>query len=458
MGGLRDLALIGALIVLVPTAIMRPWIGILGWCWISFMAPHMLTWGVGRRLPVALLVGGATLIGFVFTKDKKPVPSTVGIALLVIFGIHVTMTTLLAFDFSVAYVKWDWVIKSLLMTVVAIAVMQDRERVRWLLVVIALSLGFYGLKGGLYVVRSAGGYRVWGPEKTFFGDNTALGMALCMILPLLLYLSREEPRRWLRIFMRVVFFFSIIAIIFTYSRGAFLGLAVVMGVLVWRSPWRLRFAAAILVLAVVAVPLAPQRLWDRIDALIASVDEETRDTSVVGRLEAWQTGWNIAVTHPLTGGGFRAYWHEHVWKGYHEGQYLRGRDAHSLYFEVLGEQGFLGFGIYMSLLGWVLLTLSRLRRRWRRHEQHGYLSSYAEMIQLSLYPFLLSGAFIGMAYWDVYFMLVGITIVLHELSRRALAAMPARSRPALTSRALGLPALPPAPLPRRVTRASGGGA
>jgi putative inorganic carbon (hco3(-)) transporter len=448
MSGLRDVVFLLVWVGLIPVSFVRPWIGILAWYWIAFMVPHGLTWGFSRTLPVAMGIGGATLVGWLFTKERKPIPRTWTVIGLVLLSVHFTLTTVTAFDREMAMDKWEWVIKVLLMTFVTMTLFHDRAKLRWLYMVTALSLGIYGLKGGIWVLRSGGSERVFGPDMSFFADNNTLGLALCMILPMLLYLSREEPRPWLKKLLRVTFFFSIIAILFTYSRGAFLGLLVILSVLIWRSPWRLRFGMALLIGALVAAPLLPEGLWERIQSIGEQKSEETRDRSVQGRFEAWRTAWNSALEHPFTGHGFRTLWNPDIWIMY-SGLELKGRrttDAHSLYFEVLAEHGFVGIGLYFLVLASTLTTLRRIRKRWQGHPEHGYLAHYAEMTQLCLYPFLVAGAFIGVAYFDLYFYFIGTSVVLRSLSaqaEKALAPEPlqgrrarpvARSAPALPAR------------------------
>jgi probable O-glycosylation ligase (exosortase A-associated) len=355
--------------------------------------------------------------------------------LLFVFAIDFTFTTILSMNPDLAWGKWEWVTKGLLMTFVAMSLFQDRVRLRYMYIVTALSLGFFGVKGFFWVLKTGGGGGwVMGPDLSFFSDNNELGLALCMILPILLYLSREEPRPWLKFVFRATFGMTVVSIFFTYSRGAYLGLAVILGILVWRSPWRLRFAVTVVVVAVIAAPLLPDRLWDRIGSIQEQESEETRDDSAKGRLEAWTTAWNLAVDRPFTGGGFRALHNSFVWGRYYGDFFLKVRDTHSLYFEVLSEHGFLGLGIYFAVMISTLMTLRRIRKRWRKHPEHGYLSNYAEMTQLCIYPYLVAGAFLTAAYFDIYFTLIASTMVLHALSteaeKTARAAVPAPTRPA----------------------------
>jgi putative inorganic carbon (HCO3(-)) transporter len=440
MSGIRDVVILLIFVGLTPISLIRPWIGVLAWSWIAYMAPHGLAWGFARTLPVAMMIGGATLIGFLSTKDRKPLPRGAAVYFMIAFALHITFTTIVAYNPPLAWGKWDWVIKSLLMTFVMMALFQDRSRLRWLFVTVALSLGFYGAKGGIWVLRTGGSERVFGPDQSFFADNNTLGLALCMILPFLLYLSREEKRPWLKTLFRVTFGLSIIGTIFTYSRGAFLGLSVVLAILIWRSPWRLRFATALVVTALIAAPLAPDNLWERIESIQSQGDVQTQDTSTKGRLEAWTVALRVALDSPFTGGGFRILWNDEVWDRYLQKEYLSVRDAHSLYFEVLSEQGFPGLALYLAMLIATLLTLRRLRKRWRKDPEHGYISHYAEMTQLSLYPFMVAGAFIGVAYFDLFFFMVATTAVLRGLASQAEtatapAAVPAQAPSAAPIRA-----------------------
>ena len=447
---IRDLLLVATLIPLVPICFIRPWIGIVAWFWVAYFVPHSFTWGFARDLPIAMMVGGATLAGLAFTRDRAPLPRTANVMLLFLFAVHVTISTLLAHDPETAWGKWDWVIKSLLMTFVTMTLFQDRRRLHWLLVVVAASFGLQGLKGGLWVLRTGGSNRVFGPDRSFFGDNNTFGLALCMALPLLLYLSREEARVWPKRAYRIMFVFSVIATLFTYSRGAFVGLVVVLGILIWRSPWRMRFAAAVAIAAFVGVTFMPEGLKERIGSISQQESSETRDGSVAGRLDAWHTATRIAAANPVYGEGFRALWNRQIWETFYGRDYYAARDAHSIYFELLAEQGIGGLAIYLAVLATTLWSLARMRRRWRGDPEHGYLSTHAEMIQLSLYPFLICGAFLGVAYFDFYFLLVAISAALAALSAKAEQAVAAAATSALPA-----PRAPRPVPPRRMPAISG---
>src|SRR5262249_51534860 len=146
---------------------------------------------------------------------------------------------------------------------------------------------------------------VLGPEGSFFEDNNGLALALNMTLPILFFLAREEQRIWLRKLLHAIFFLTILAVIFTYSRGGFLGLAVVLLTLMLRSTWKI-YAIALAFIAVIGLsPFIPERWVNRMST-ISSYEE---DRSAMSRIYAWKLGWQLAVESPLVGGGFRVFAH-----------------------------------------------------------------------------------------------------------------------------------------------------
>src|SRR5215472_232316 len=102
----------------------------------------------------------------------------------------------------------------------------------------ALGLGFYGVKGALWVLRTGGGTggveggaegdRIFGPDMSFFADANGIGPALCMVLPLLLYLPADEQTPWRNPFSQFAFACSTPPFIFTSPRGSTQGRGLVL--------------------------------------------------------------------------------------------------------------------------------------------------------------------------------------------------------------------------------------
>jgi probable O-glycosylation ligase (exosortase A-associated) len=92
------------------------------------------------------------------------------------------------------------------------------------------------------------------------------------------------------------------------------------------------------------------------------------------------------------------------------------RDVHSIYFEVMGEHGFIGFGLFMllGLLAW--LRANQVIRRCKKDPEKKWASDLASMIQVSLVGYAAGGAFLGMAYFDLPYHLMIILVLTAKFS------------------------------------------
>ena len=366
-------------------------------------------------MPFAQIIALPVLVG-VFTapdKERRSIPWCRESLMLLALWLDYTFTTVLSFYPDMAWPHLEKVSKILLFTFLTLKFFQTRERLRPLFMVLALSIGFYGLKGGIWVFRTPtlGSGAVLGPEGTFISGNTEIGLALDMTLPFLLILAREEPRRWLRRLMLIAFGFSVIAILFTYSRGAILGLPVVLMMLFMRARRRIIGIIAILIFGFFVMTFPPEQWFNRMHTL----ETYDQDRSSVMRLQSWYVAWHFALDHPLTGGGFWVLDHDETFSLYLK-DYIRAQSAHSIYLTVLGDHGFPGFFLFVGLMLSSFLTLFRLRRTARNNPSAQWLVNYCQMIEASLMAYAVSGAFLSQSYWDLFYHLVSFVILLQVIA------------------------------------------
>jgi len=165
------------------------------------------------------------------------------------------------------------------------------------------------------------------------------------------------------------------------------------------------------------------------------------DTSADERLVSWGTAWNLAQDYPITGGSFDVLPNVQVFQRYEPRPLPLGHPSsgpHSIYFQLLGDQGFVGLGLFLLLIGSCYLTLWSLRRAARRLASARYLIDYAHMVEVSILAFMVSGAFLGFVYLDVIYQMIGFVIILKVLYRRELAtgmASPLLDEPAAVEHA-----------------------
>jgi probable O-glycosylation ligase (exosortase A-associated) len=410
---IRDVVLVALIVGLLPLCFFRTWIGLLLWAWLAFMNPHQLTWGFANTLPLSQWVGTATLGGLVFSGDRKPFVWTRETILLLALWAWFTVTTMTALYPAEATGKLERVSKILLMTFLLIPFFQDRRRLRVLLLVVAGSIGFYGLKGGIWALLTGGENHVLGaPGTSNISSNNALALALNMCLPIFFYLAEEEPRRWLRRILYAMFFASIISVLFTYSRGGLLGLLAVLGVLFLNRKTVPHVALAALLLLLLAFGFAPEKWQSRMDTIV----NYEEDGSANARFTAWYVAFRLATDNPITGGGFWAIANLETYRRYiPDYPYESAPDTHSLYFSLLAEHGFPGLILFTLFVVSTLVSLRQVRKRARDHEELRWASSYALMLQASITGYLVSGAFLSVAYFDLAYLLIMVAVLVKVL-------------------------------------------
>ena len=462
---MRDLLILAIVFGSIPLILARPWVGILMWYWIGLMVPHRLAWGIAVHFPVAQVVGLAALVGLLLAKDRKSIPLTRETVLMGLFAIHISVSTYFAWA-PTAFGQWEQTMKILLMTFLTPVLIFGRHRIMWLFLVITVSIGFYGLKGGAFSVLTGGSYRVWGPSGSFIGANTALGMALIMVLPLMLIAARmfRERRagipmleRWsfpLGYFFYAMFGLSVLATIFTYSRGAWLGLLAVAPLIYLKMRHKLILALTGLVMAGSVVALMPEQVFNRFDT-IQTFEE---DWSAMQRLQAWGVAWNMASERPLIGVGFRNHdIHPELWLSYAnwvEPWANSPRTAHSIFFQVIGQQGFLGAAIYFSMILFTILTLLRVYRRAARIESTAWMRDIAWALLVGMFGFLVAGAFLDMAYFTMVYVFIAMAVIMRRELDQATAREPVAAASSRNSRTMEVrrPELPTAPVHGRSPR------
>lgn len=428
---MRDLALTIVVFGLLPFCLMRPWIGVYTWYWLGIMNPHKLAFGFAAGFPFAMLVAAATLVGLLMTRDRKTIPWDGPLSLMLLFFIYVTITTFTAWAPAAAWEQWDKVMKIVLMTGVTTMLIYGKERIRLLLLVAALSIGFYGVKGGIFTLTSGGVYRVEGPDGTFISGNTFLGLAMVMALPLLVYLAREEARPWLRKMLYITAGLTFLSAVFTYSRGAVVGLAFVIPLLFLKS--NKKFLVILLAIPVIFFgrDLVPEQLYKRTE----TIETYQEDQSSMQRVRAWWVAWNIAKDYPLTGAGFEFEYSPMVdrWFSYMPPEYRRfgeqTHSAHSIYFQVLGQHGFVAFALFIAMMLWCLFKLRQIRAIARKSPEMVWIANYADGLQIGFVGYLVSGAFLNSAYFDMMYLFVALSAILgRELTEAQISQKAAAKR------------------------------
>lgn len=401
---MRDLLVVTMVGAVLPFILRWPHVGVLAFSWISIMNPHRLTFGFAYSLPYAFLLFTLTIGVWLLSKERKLPPLVAPTWALALFTLWIGYTTVHAWLPEPAFHKFDRSLKVILGAVLVAILIDRRERVIQFVWVLCLSMGFYGVKGGLFTIITGGDNRVWGAPDTFMEDNNALALSLVMITPLMYFLFLESRNRWVKAGVLAMMLLTLVAVFGTYSRGGLLALAG-MGALLWlRTKHKMITLVAIFVIGTVALANAPPAWLDR----MASIQTYSEDPSVQSRFRSWGFALDVAAESPITGGGFQVFrLNEVIEKG--ELTYL---NAHSIFFEVLGEHGFVGLILFVFLGMAVFFSCSYVMARARIYPELEWAGRLGSCAQVTLAGYAIGGSFLNMAFFDLLYFVLALVITI----------------------------------------------
>jgi probable O-glycosylation ligase (exosortase A-associated) len=400
---MRDLVLGVVLVWIVFMAFRRPWIGILGWTWVGLMNPHQLTWRLNDA-PVAMAIAASTFLGLLISSDRKNFFLDRENALFLLLTIWMGITTAFAVQFAPSLNLADRVAKINLMLMVALVLLYSKRHILLLTWILVLSMAWYGVKGGLFTLATGGNYRVWGPTNTYIEGNNELAVALVVTIPLMRFLQTTLVSKWGRHLMTFCMLCMAASAIGSHSRGALLAISAMAVVMWWRSDRKILGFIGLLVVLMALLPMMPEHWWER----MATIKTYEEDASANGRINAWETAYEIAKAR-ITGGGFFT-WNTAAYVMFSKNPTLV-YGPHSIYFQMMGEHGFIGLGLYLLLWILVFLKLGRIRKKAWLNPETRWLEQLGAMGQVSLVGFAVGGAFLGLANWDLPYNIMVLAVI-----------------------------------------------
>jgi probable O-glycosylation ligase (exosortase A-associated) len=403
----------------LPLIFVSPFNGVLAWYVFSLGNFHTLIWGGPfAGLNYAYVIAVLTCLSWCFSRtDQKRLPITPLVILTLLFSIWITFTSWCALaPGEDVWSKWITVQKILFMCLVGFALTTTRERLNQLIWAVVLTIGLWGVKGALSSILHGGG-EIHGPDGGMLADNNDFGLGLVVMLPLLFYQWQIATNRHVRRGLMLMGFLVTLAVFFTYSRGALVGVCA-MGVVFWLRS-RAKFATALLItaLAVSIYSVAPEQWFKR----MGTIETYQDDGSAMSRIHLWQVSLRIAELHPITGGGFKVTFWPNVTNNMLRGTDLerltKPRAAHSIYFDALSEHGWVGLFLFLMILGYSWMNCAWLTRHSRNRPDLVWANLLGRMGQAVLVGYATAGAFASQAYLDEYWCIIFI----FEAARRLLA-------------------------------------
>jgi O-antigen ligase len=241
----------------------------------------------------------------------------------------------------------DLYVKIILIFALMVTTLTTPKRLRQLTWLMIVASGYLAARGVLDYARGVNlteGDRLKGAVGGIFENPNDLALNLVTFLAPTIFIILLERRPLRRLMAGGIAVLMLAVIVATKSRGGFLGLSAMLLVVAYytikvKPQWI--FAGVLAV--VVAVPMLPQRFWDRMDSITNGENDATGSREA--RLRLMQQAVQVFADNPLTGIGAGQF------ENYNgPGAIERNRATHNVWLQVAAELGLLGLAIFAYLV------------------------------------------------------------------------------------------------------------
>ncbi len=423
---MRDLVFVVCALILFYFAAKRPFIGVSIWLWSGLFVPVHWLYGFASSISYNSIFAVMTILGFIISRNKAKFHLDALFVLVILFFLHTTLTS--ATTVAIPALVWrDWenFFKVIILLIFSCLIIRKQHHFNLYVWAIVLSIGFMGFVEGLKFIASAGGHKIKGPSGHILSDNNHMALALCMVLPMIIYLVHVTKEKVLVYGLKVMLVVCVIAILGTYSRGGMIGLVFVGGYFWLKSKHKAQVAMVLMLVSLIGLQYLPEHWFNRMD----SIETASSDGSFMNRVNSWKIHTLMAIERPMVGGGFKSCQYGYIWRSLavdiDKLNFVstpppgnKGWAAHSIYFQVLGDHGFVGLILFLFLIILSFVRLSSIEKYYRKAiGEEDWRCKLSKMVKISLLAYCVSGAALSLAYLELYYAILAIVVCLTIVNR-----------------------------------------
>jgi putative inorganic carbon (HCO3(-)) transporter len=425
---LRSIWLVFVYLAFLGLGAYAPFVFALGYVWVDTFRPQEVAYIVLNQLPVAMIMGAAAVGSYLLLDRRSPPKLTFITVAQFSLAVWSTITLLWAVSPDRAWIKWDWAFKTMMFAVFIPFVIRSRVQIEAFLQVYYFSLVANLLPFGVKIILSGGGYgRSLGLSEANYGlgEGSTFAAVAVMTIPIAMYLANHGQLLPKSVVVKLMYYgmsaLAIFTTIGTFQRTGLVGL-VILGIGIFLKSRRKIMTLALVLGIGTIIAYATSGAWT---ARISTIATFQQDSSAMVRILVWQWTLNYVLANPL-GGGFEMYAINRIELPTEamgsEVEVQNGRAFHSIYFEVLGEHGWIGIVLFVVLLVGAQLVLRRVARLAKATPGMEWCQDLARTLQVCLAVMSVCGSFIGIAYQPFIHYLLALTVCTAECLRRTMNA------------------------------------
>lgn len=421
---ITDLFWLAILLCFFAFGLTRPHVALASVIWTDVLKPQDLSFSFLAGKPLSLIVTVFFLISMLINFKKIKRPTNLSPTIILLFFIFwITICNYYALFPIPAWFKYDFVIKTLVFCLFIPFVIQEKKHLEVVIGIFVASLSYYILTAGFRSILGSGGYGVQ-LVYTRAGDSGAaetstLSMLSVMIIPLIFYLIKYgesvKPNKIIKWILIITVLCGVASMVGTRARTGLVGFIALLAFFTYHYKHKMRIILALMLVAPLVYVNLPDDYVSRMNTIKSANDE----SSALGRIVVWRWTIDFAKERPIFGGGFSSYMANagQLGKYLDEGVWIdergsTGKAFHSIYFETLGETGYVGLMTYL----YIIFMIWRLNLKSKRQSSEPSVQSLAVALNLCLIVYCACGAFIGIAFAPWLYYILGFSSALMTIS------------------------------------------
>lgn len=421
---LSDLLWVMLIGIFILFGIKKPYIVLSGVLFVDILKPQNLSFNFLADKPLALVITLVFFMSMALNQNQWRLPKmTIHPFLLISFMIWITITSYFAEFQFLAWYKHDYSFKTIIFCLFIPFVLLNKRQYEFTIAIIVFATSYYFIAAGLSTVFETTYYgkpliRTRMGDNSMMTESSTLAMTSVMMMPFMYQLIKESPFAvkipYFKVLISLCGFAALVTIIGSYARTGLVGLVVLGGFVFMKSKYKFKLSIAISCVALFMLMFASSNWKSR----MLTIGESKKEASALGRIVVWKWTLDYVAERPILGGGFMSfkanagqlsqYGDRSVNVDYKEDS---GKAFHNIYFEVLGEHGYVGLLIFLL----ILYNSWKLNRRVIKAEYSPWLTVSAQATNLSLIVFCVCGMFIGVAFSPWAYIYFGLSVALYQI-------------------------------------------
>jgi len=406
-----------------------PFVALIGFTCVLLLSPQTFVPAL-KPLRIAFVAAGLAAASLLWERRTKP--NTFGFEIVLAFALlgwaFMTLPLSLWPGGSVAKLT-NVYIKSVIVFWLLANVITTQRRLtvlRTVLMLCSVPLAVLALKNyaaGTFIADSEVLSRIVTYDAALSSNPNDLALLLNLLLPLGIARLLSARTTWVRALCVAVIAINVIAVIVTFSRAGFLGLATIIVVcflrMIRRRGGDRAWAFAILFGAVLTLPLVPSTYMDRLTTVKSVASDPTGSSQA--RWRDMVAAVQFVSEHPIIGAGLGM-----DVLALNQVRGAKWLQVHNVYLEYAVDLGVPGATLFLLLFYGVFKGVRSSRKALAGLPEQRDLFLLVEALETSLIVFAICGFFYPVAYHIFFYYIGGLALAARAVTRQTLSIAAAR--------------------------------